>query len=116
MKLPKSTIKHLKDIANKLPVMYTSDGQKTLEVVTGESLLLNGVNKLSNGDDVTIDKSYATTREGGVQVNHFKRMKRLAEIGNIEAVKRYISSVFEINRSHSDVIKSFNDRIGNVQL
>lgn len=107
----KAEIKHIKEIASKLPVMYTTENQKSLKQVTGENLIKSGITKLKTGEAVNPNELYLYPVGEGVRVNHFKRIKKLCEQGRHDAAQRYINEVAESTTSkHIDLLKSMEAR------
>lgn len=105
-----ANLKHLKKLAEKMPVMYTDPAQKTSILVSGYSLLMNGVEDLKTGDKVSPDKMYYQSFEGGVTVNHFKRMKKLLEQYGVPKVQEYINQVYSVTAGHNNLIQSMLQR------
>lgn len=93
-----------------LPKCYTAENQKTVEYVTGTSLIAKGITKQSNGNPVDPTVVYERVRSGGVEVNHFKRIKKLCEEGRVEAAQNYINEVVGIGNNHSFVLRQMLNR------
>jgi hypothetical protein len=110
MKPDKSIIKELKAIAAQLPPAYTAEGQKTVHIISGEKLMLAGKERTSNGETVDPSKIYNLNVDGGVQVNHFKRMLKMWVEGRKEAIQQYIKDVFELSRAHNNVVIGLQQR------
>lgn len=108
-KLSKSDIKHLRAVAAKLPICYTKESQKTIRIVTGATLIANGVLDIK-GEPIIPEKSYQHITEGGVRINHFRHLKKLCEAGKYESAQNYINEVSTINRPHFDLLQSMNQR------
>jgi len=109
MKLNSSDIKHLKAVASQLPICYTSDGQKTLRLVYGSQLLEAG-HKDVKGKPINPEAKYAVQTGEGVQVNHYKHLKRLCEDKRYKEAQEYIDSVQSISNPHIDLMQSMNQR------
>jgi hypothetical protein len=91
MKLNKRAINDLRRLSQLMPVEYTTPGQKTYFSITGHNLIFHKVEKVE-GKDTEADKRYVITQPGGVKVNHFKRMLRLAESKQYDELERYINT------------------------
>jgi hypothetical protein len=91
MKLNKRAINDLRCLSQLMPVEYTTPGQKTYFSVTGHSLISHKVEKVE-GKDTEADKRYVIAQPGGVKVNHFKRMLRLAGSKQYDELERYINT------------------------
>ncbi len=109
MKLSKSDIAHLKDIANRLPICYTADNQKTVQFLYGHQLIARGITTIDK-KAVIHDKKYSHSIEGGVKVNHFKQLKRLCEQGHTNRAQKYIDEVAGIGAEHFKLLVDLNSR------
>lgn len=116
MKITKDQIKMLKDIAAKLPKMYTAEGQETISRITGEKLVDSSIFELSDGTKVSVNKTYIQKAEGGVEVNHFKRMMKIYKHGEVGQIKDYINQVISINVQHANLIKGMNERLNSLKI
>lgn len=116
MKITKEQIKMLKDIASKLPKMYTAEGQETISRITGEKMIDSSIFKLSDGTQVSVNKTYIQKAEGGVEVNHFKRMMRIYKQGAVGDIKNYINEMISIYDGHKELLNGLNERFKNLQL
>lgn len=116
MKINKEQIKQLKEIAARLPKMYTAEGQKTIRPVTGERLIENEVYELTNGQQVSVNKTYIQKAEGGVEVNHFKRILKIARAGDVSKIKDYINEVIAVNSAHKNAMQGYMDRLKQTRI
>lgn len=110
MKLSKADIKHLRNVAAQLPVCYTTQDQTTSRYVSGEELLINGVDKVK-GQKVKVDETYIHKSNGGVQVNHFRRLKKLCEQDKFVEAQNYINEVANMGKEHINLLKHFSNKI-----
>ena len=114
-KLSKSDIKHLKAISMKLPKCYTAENQKTVQFMTGETLIKMGKTKDRNGKPLDPNNTYQWVMSGGVEVNHYKRLKKLCEDGKYAEAQNYINQVVSIESPHIDLLKGLSNRIKSIQ-
>lgn len=116
MKVSKEKIKILRDIAAKLPKMYTAEGQLTISPVTGARMVDSGIYKLSDGQEVSVAKTYIQKAEGGVEVNHFKRLMKLAKLDDMKKIQDYINEVISINSSHRNAMSGYMERLSQTRI
>lgn len=109
MKLSKSDISHLKSIASRLPICYTADNQKTMQILYGWQLIERGITKVDK-KAVIPDKKYTYCTGEGVTVNHFKQLKRLCESGHTNRAQKYIDEVAGLGKEHIKLLIGMNQR------
>lgn len=109
MKLSKSDIAHIRQIADRLPECYTAENQKTMQILFGHQLISRGITKIK-GEPVEPDRKYTYSDGDGVKVNHFKRLKKLCESGMVKNAQNYIDEVAGMGRDHFKLLLGLNMR------
>lgn len=112
-RIDKATDKQLKQIAGKLPVMYTGDEQYTMRRVKGDQLLANNIKSVGSGatkELVTEDRTYLQKVAEGVKVNHYKRLKTIYQEKSNSGVLSYVTQVMELNGAHSNLLSELQNR------
>lgn len=110
MKLSKSDIQHIKKIAMALPKCYTAENQRTVKYMTGAALIAMGKTKDLKGRKLDPNTTYEWVMSGGVEVNHFKRLKKLCESGQVKNAQNYINEVIGMGSSHIDLLSGLSKR------
>lgn len=101
--MKKKILKKVKEVSRLLPAQFTNGkmfikGQQIIDMRIRQAHLKREPVKPAKdieGNDIEPDKQYSIDID--IRVNHTRRMKRLYNSGGMEAVKRYVREVLELN-------------------